>query len=336
MITLTEIAQKAGVSPSTVSKALRGSNDISKETIDKISVLAVEMGYSLAEKKKNFKKQWVGILCPEIISSYYARIVSKISELFRKAGLETFLAVSEFNAELELSLLDQMISMQMSAIICITEGAALSPSIRKNMVLYNIPILQIAMNQQPIGHDNICVDERMGLMLLINHLSQLGHRKIAFAGERYSERRMQYFKEAMGDHGLADDNVYITQTRHWQAGYELAEQLLVSGKRLNVTAIVAEYDDIAVGAMRCFYEAGLHAPEDYSIVGFDDAKYCRYLPVSLTTIESHVEDMCSIAFDTVIKKINDPSYKVIQNISIIPELVCRESTAVPADKMRTQ
>jgi LacI family transcriptional regulator len=335
MITITEIAKHVGVSPSTVSKALRGSDDINKETAVKISAMAAEMGYSLEKRKKHLKRKCVGILCPEVISNYYARIVSKLTELFRDKEVETFLAVSDFNGQREESLLQQMIDMKMAAIICITEQDTLSPLIRKDTKLHGIPILQIAMNLQSMGHDNICIDERMGLMLIVNHLAQLGHKHIAFIGEKYSERRLQYFQEAMRNHGLSENNVHITQSRHWQAGYELADNLLVVGKRLPVSAVVAEYDDIAVGAIRRLHEAGLQTPADYSIVGFDDAKYCRYLPVSLTTIESHVEDMCNIAFDIIVKKIRDPKYKVMQNISIVPDLIVRESTGTPPMKKST-
>jgi LacI family transcriptional regulator len=331
MVTLTEIAKRAGVSSSTVSKALRGGNDINKDTAVRISALAVEMGYTLGKRKiiHKHKTQCIGILCPEIISSYYARIVTKLTELFREKDIEVFLATSEFSGQREAALLEQMITMKMTAIICITEQNTLSPLIRKNIALHGIPILQIAMNMQSIGHDNICVDERTGLMLIINHLTQLGHKRIAFLGEQYSERRMQYFQEAMREHGLDENYVFITQTRHWQAGYELGKQLLAGRKELAFTAVVAEYDDIAVGAMRRFREAGLKAPQDYSIVGFDDTKYCRYLPVSLTTVETHVEELCGVAFSILLRKIKEPHYKVIQNISIVPNLICRESTGAP-------
>jgi LacI family transcriptional regulator len=332
MVTLAEIAKRAGVSSSTVSKALRGGNDINRDTAARIALLAAEMGYTRGEKKiaHKHKKQYIGILCPEIISSYYARIVSKLTELFREEDIEVFLAISEFSGKREAALLEQMIALKMTAIICITEQNTASPLISEKIILHGIPILQIAMNLQSTGHDNICVDERTGLMLVINHLTQLGHKRIAFLGEQYSERRMQYFQEAMREHGLNENHIFITQTRHWQAGYELGEQLLADRKKLMFTAVAAEYDDIAVGVMRRFREAGLKSPRDYSVVGFDDAKYCRYLPISLTTVETHVEEMCDVAFNIILKKIKEPNYKVIQNISIIPDLVCRESTGAPA------
>jgi DNA-binding LacI/PurR family transcriptional regulator len=222
--------------------------------------------------------------------------------------------------------------MNMAGIICITEQAFLSPLIRETIALNSIPILQIAMNQRSAGHDNICVDENAGITMIINHLIQLGHREIAFLGERYAERRMQYFKNAMKDHGLNDSTVLITQTRHWQAGYELADQLLTKYKKQKITAVVAEYDDIALGAMRRFKEAGFRVPDDLSIVGFDDANYCRYLPIALTTVESHIDEMCEIALDILYKKIQNPQYRVVQNISIVPDLIYRESTSAPASR----
>jgi DNA-binding LacI/PurR family transcriptional regulator len=329
MVTLNEIAKRAGVTSSTVSKALRGSDDINKETASQIIALANELGYT--KKRRDYLKDLcVGIICPEIVSNYYARIVSTITGLFREKKIETFITISEFSGDREGALLRQLIDNQMSAIICITEQGILSPLIRENMSLYNIPILQIALNFHSIGHDNICVDERIGVELAINHLIQLGHREIAFFGDEFSGRRKEYFQEALQSHRLSHKNIFISELRYWQAGYNLAEQLLSDKKKKSITAIMAEYDDIALGSMRRFTEAGLKIPDDYSIVGFDDAKYCRYLPVSLTTIESHVEEMCGIAFNTLYKKILDPDFKVIQNISISPDLVYRESTGSPS------
>ena len=331
MVTLTEIAQKAYVSTATVSKALRGSNDINQETAARIIALAAEMGYSINKKKDLLKKQCVGIICPEITSNYYARIVSYLSNLFYEKEIEVYMGISNFNNGREESLLKQMISLKMSAIICITEQSFLSPLIRESRTLYNIPILQIAMNRQSTGHDNICIDERVGVNLIISHLTQLGHRNIVFFGDQFSESRLFYFMEAMKERHLSDKNIFLTYVRHLQAGYELAEKMLRDQRKRNITAVVTEYDDIALGAMRYFNEKGINIPRDYSIVGFDDSNYCRYLPVALTTVESHVEEMCTIAFDIVLKKIKDPEYKVVQHISIAPDLVFRESTDVPRE-----
>ena len=329
MVTLTEIAKRAGVTSSTVSKALRGNDDINKETASKIIAIANELGYSM--KKREYQKDLcVGIICPEIISNYYARIVSTITSLFREKKIETYITISEFSGEREETLLRQLIDNQMSAIICITEQGILSPLIRRSVSLYNIPILQIALNFHSIGHDNICVDEKIGVDLAINHLVQLGHKEIAFFGDEFSGRRKEYFCGALQSHGLNHKHIFITELRYWQAGYTLAEQLLSEKKKKGITAIMAEYDDIAIGSMRRFTEAGLKIPDDYSIIGFDDVNYCRYLPVSLTTIESHVEEMCGIAFNTINRKIQDPDFKLIQNIYISPDLVVRESTGSPA------
>ena len=335
MATLADIAKRAGVSPSTVSKALRAKDDINKETASQILAYAAEMGYSLSNKGNN-GKQCVGILFPELISDYYARIVNSLTSLFRSDGIETLLAVSEFSGERETMLFRQMLEMKLTAIICITEQDVLSPLIRKNAIIHKIPLLQIAMNQESYGHDNICVNERVGIYLAVDHLADLGHREIVFFGDQYGERRLCYFQEALQNRSLPDKNILLTRARHWQAGYELAGQLINSRKRQKITAVVAEYDNIAAGAMRRFSESGFVIPRDYSIIGFDDAKYCGYLPVALTTVNSHAEEMCDIAHEMLYKKINNPEYKVIQNSSIVPTLVIRESTTTPAARTKQE
>lgn len=322
MTTLKDVAKAAGVNTSTVSKALRGSSDLNPETAQRVRDTAARLDYRVRERK-NGAKRTVGIICPELMGSYYARIASTLTALLRKRDLDVLLSVSGFESEREQTLLQEFVRRGMSGIICVTEN-----DLRKSLrsVPAEIPAVVVAANYPLEDRDVIMVDERIGMRRLAEHLTELGHRKIAFAGTQYAGKRLEYLTQELAALGAALDSerIVLTQSRHAQCGYEAADRIL---SHLPLpTAVVAEYDDVALGLMRRFSECGIRVPDDISVTGFDDADFCAYLPVSLTSVDTHAQDLCEIAADTLIRKMDDPAYQIAQSIRVQPTLRIGEST----------
>jgi len=325
MVTLTDIARKAGVNTSTVSRALRNDPGLNAESVDRIRTIARELHYQ-PKRRKNNELGPVGIICPDINGGIYPQLVNGLSSKLVEYGLECFMEISDFKAERELQLLQYWSRRKMSGIVCMTENTGLSTMIERCMRKYNIPILQIAMNSEAHNHDNIWIDEQVGINSAVDYLISLGHTEIAFIGGRTSQNRFSCVKKSLAEHGLQiNKSVIKTSGSGFHCGYELMENILKEPKR--PTAILAEYDDIALGAIRRAIEHGCSVPEDFSFIGFDDSDYCPFLPVSLTSIQYYNDTLCEAAFDILIKKIEDPSCHVAQSILIKPRLVIRESTA---------
>ncbi len=327
MVTLKDIAEAAGVNITTVSKALSGSEDIKRETANRIFEIAHKMGYK-KKKRKNSSETTniIGIICPEFMSSYYARISTALVSKLSDNGFDCFFAMSEYDFNREVAIIKKYSEKRFAGIVCITEKNDLSAYLRKSEIKDLMPVVQIAMNVNASEIDNICVDERVGVEYAAEHLLSLGHTNIAFLGDEYGEERLKFLKDYMSRQSITipEENVLISHKRHMECGYELAERLLKMENR--PSAIIAEYDDIALGAIRKINEAGLRIPDDISIIGFDDSNYCAYLPIALTTVTSRTEDICEIAVETLVKKLEDPGYKVVKNILIKPDLVVRETT----------
>ncbi|MEA4823838.1 MAG: LacI family DNA-binding transcriptional regulator [Clostridiaceae bacterium] len=321
MITLKDIARETGVNMTTVSKALRGAGDLNPETARRIREKAAELGY-LVRERKNGVQRTVGVICPELMGSYYARIASTISTELREHGLEMLLSVSNFNTEKEERLLEAFTERNLAGIICVTES-----DLRRALsrIPASVPTVVIAANYSLEDRDLICVDEHAGMRRIAEYLTELGHTRIAFAGTSYGEKRLEYLNQELSLRGLkAAHNLCVSGARHSQCGYEVTSCIL---ERLPLpTAIVAEYDDVALGVMRRLGEAGLRVPEDISVTGFDNADFCAYLPVTLTSVDSYVGELCSIAVGTLMKKLEDPSYRIVQSISVKPTIVIRDST----------
>lgn len=324
MITLKDIAREAGVNTTTVSRALRNDPGLNTETVERIRVIARKMNY-IPKRRKNLELGPVCIICPEINGGIYPRLATGISARMVKYGIECFVEISHFNEEREKELLRLWSRRKVSGIVIMTENDGISPIIEKCINKYSIPIVQIAMSIETHAHDNIWVDEQVGINKAIDYLTTLGHADIAFLGSEYCQKRLSCFKKSMAAYGLKIENmIKISKLTSFQCGYETMAELLKEKKQ--PTAIIAEYDDIAIGAIRRMYEAGFQVPNDYSIIGFDDSIYCSFFPVSLTSIENFTDSLCETTYNLMIKKIKDPSFRVAQSVLIKPNLVIREST----------
>lgn len=326
MVTQDQIARAAGVNKTTVSKALMGSNDINKETAQRIRDIATELGYEKKIKFVEKKSKFVGIIIPETNSSYYSGMVSKLSQFISQRGYSPLFTITNFEGSNEIRHLDEFIENGFAGIICLTESNYIAEKLKESMKEGSVPILQIGLNINSKDYDNIFVDEAMAIEYALRHLEELGHSKIAFIGDEYANFRLKYFRKFMEQNAmpLPDEYIAISSKRHMQAGYECAEKLLCCKER--PTAIIADYDDIALGAIRKFSEEGIFVPDDISVIGIDNSDYTAYLTKSLTTIDGHVEEMCEIAVRILVNKIENKKFATIQNVSIKPDLLIRETT----------
>lgn len=329
MVTQNDIALVAGVNKSTVSKALRGSSDISKDTSKRILEIAEQLGYSHKSARKTMPNKIIGIMCPEVVSEYYARIVTTLTEHLMKHGYFALTALSDFAESQEEQIIMQFGHMQMSGIICITEQSSIGDILNKVFAKYPpIPTIIIGLNYEDQKHDVISVDERLGMRRIAEHLLSLGHERIAFIGDMLVQQRLGFLQDCLNTHGIALDPQYIAigSERYEQGGYLRMKQLLSLPQ--TPTAVVAGYDALALGAYRAIKESGRSVPEDISLTGFDDSSLCAFLPTALTTVNCNIEEMSRIAATILLKNIRDLSYHVVQTVAIQPNFVVRESTLV--------
>jgi len=335
MVTMEEIARALNVNKATVSKALRNSPDLNAQTAHKIRAEARRMGY-VQRPRKNGAVCSVGVVLPELVSGFYSRIGTTVAALLDGRGFESVFSVSGFDATAELQQLQRFRTRGFAGAILISENVVLSAQMCAFLRQCDIPVVQIASNA-PEQHvsDCVCIDERAGIQATVTHLAALGHRRIAFVGDPVSRQRRELFCTAMAEQGLPvpDDCCITVNSRHYTCGYMGADRL-----PKDVTAVFAAYDDVAVGLMRRLEEQGRRVPADVSVIGFDDADYCAYLPVGLTTVHSHEHTACETAVDMLSGKLADPSRTAIRRVVIRPDLVVRESTAAPktANRAATQ
>ncbi len=332
MATLKDIAKIAGVNVSTVSKALRGSSDINKQTMENIREIADELGYKYviqsnnAEKSQQDNLKTIGIICPEITSSYYSEIVNMITKEMRKKGYYCIIGFTDFDTKNEGQYLEGLLNSNVKGIIYITESLEIGNtlSLIKNSD-NSIPLVVIAQNSDTKEYDCIRIDDKYGIKLSIEHLLEQGHTDIGYIGDELSNARLEAFIEILQTNSLKVNKKWIrvSEERFEKCGYDLMTDMLKEGDL--PTAILGAYDNIAIGAIKAISDSGRRVPEDISILGIDNISVTAYYNPEITSVAGPAEEMARIAVKLLFRKIESPDYKVIQNVVLPPTLVVRKS-----------
>lgn len=334
MVRLKDIAQVTGLTVSTVSKALNHSREISAETSAKVMEAARSLGYiSKREMRKDSKT--IGVILPEVESHYYALLMQILSREIESRGYEMItMLTSSFSSDPG-PYIGKMSQYGLAGMILCC-GFSFSEEAYQLLLQTGIPTLLLNEGDRMLPMiDSIYISVKYGVNLAVEHLLELGHRKIGYLGEYFSDERYQFFCESMKRYHLEVNPDFIrrTKTRFEEGGYELACELLRE-KELP-TAIVVCYDQVAFGAMRAFREYGVRIPEDISIVSFDNIAMDEYYPIPLTSVVNPVGQMGITAVKILLDAVTKGKEHVVQNVSLQSRLIIRNSTCPPVKRDST-
>jgi LacI family transcriptional regulator len=269
----------------------------------------------------------VAVMIPEISEGYGASIVSAIERRLARAGYLHFLATHHWSPELMEETPQMLIERGVEGFILV------------NMPLEHtleLPVVSIGGHKLLQNVTNIRVDNRRAGAQALEHLAQLGHRRIAFfkghPGSADTEDRWRGIHDAAKRHGVEIDPSLTVQL-HSRAyppappspeeGYMYAQKLLA--RKLEFTALFAFNDIAAIGAMSAFRDAGLRVPQDVSVIGFDDVQAAAFLNPPLTTMRQPLQHMGDLAAKILIRRIVEKDIEPEEILSQA-ELVFREST----------
>lgn len=317
------LADLAGVSPSTVSKAFSGSHEVSEATRERIFAIAREHGVFEKYDKNRFCKRVIAVICPEINSDYYNSVVTQFKKEIEAHGGIMLLSISDFSPEK----LDEMYSYYTA--YAKVDGVILFSSDRLRSIdpgVLLIPSVCYTQNDLSRKVDAVQINTREALLEAILDLKRQGHTKIGFVGESLTRARKQDFCDMMHEAGLSVYERYVRMSnlRFEEAGEEIMREWLREGDM--PTAVIAAYDYIALGIIRTLHEAGLRVPEDIAVVGYDDIPRAPYLTPSLSSIGTPVEESCRMTVDLIMKKIDDHYYSSHEDVTLFARYVSRESS----------
>jgi LacI family transcriptional regulator len=335
-ITLTELAQKAGVSIATVSRALNHSDHpMNNETRERILTLASELGYRpnmVARSLKTDQTYTIGLIVDNIVSPFTPLIIRGIQDYLKTHNYFSIIINADWNPELETEAIHQLISRSIDGVIFVESHLRGNNTI---LDLANKPYVFVHRLFSGTYANSVLVDDRYGARLAVEHLIKLGHRRIAFIngpdGWDATVNRLIGYREALEKMGIPYDETLI-EAGNWevQSGYPAAKKFL--GMSLRPTAIFATNDLMALGAIYAIQETGLRVPEDIAIVGYDDREITSISRPTITTVTLPCYEMGQTSAQLLLQRLaNQPELDA--PIRVQGKLVIRESCGAAEGKI---
>lgn len=324
-----DVAKMAGVSVTTVSRVLNGEKYVKDEIRKKVNHAIEHLGYapshiarSLVLKKTNL----IGVIVPDLTSSFYSTILSSIEEAASSNGYNLLVCNIIEDIDKELKYLNVFQEMRVEGIIIMHEK--INEEIRALIHKMNIPV--VFSSVKPVDQDftSIIVDDYKAAYDATQYLIELGHDTIGFIGGDLrdvtsGQNRYSGYRNALTDHAIKIVYEYIRFGDYKvKSGYELMKELL--NNKVRPSAVFAVSDDMAIGAMNCICDHGLRIPEDISVIGFDGSQITDLVRPRLTSMEQPIHHMGKITMETLLQQIaSDDGPK--GDIILPHELVVRES-----------
>lgn len=330
-VSLKELAAHLDLSTTSLSFVLNdapAASAIPQETKDRIFAAAREFNYRpnyIARSLRAQRTHTIGVLIPELSGGYSSMVLSGVEEKLLEEDFYYFVGSHHHNEEYIKRYSRFFIER------CI-EGILTIDTTQINDTF--LPIVSISGHEEKAGVTNIILDHKKAAQFALEHLTELGHKKIAvIKGQEFSsdtEIRCNSIIETARNFGISITENLIVQLigddPSPEPGYVAAKKLLA--KNTNFTAIVAFNDISAIGATYALREAGYQIPEDVSVIGFDDIYEARFHNPALTTICQPLKKMGRLGAENLLKKIlSDSKDESPNEISVEPELKIRQSTA---------
>jgi DNA-binding LacI/PurR family transcriptional regulator len=335
--TLRDVALAAGVVPMTASRAINGSGYVSEGIRKRVLEAAEKLNYrpnKLARSLKRRRVQAVGIVLPDIANPFSAELVRGMHEVLEARGYPSFLTGTSRSVQQEEANLELLIDQRVEGLLIATRGTQLGDDFLSRILRQRVPLVTIGRGS-PLPHaDNVTADHKKGAAELVNHLIDLGHRKIAFIGARPHEapklRRYTGYRDALKKHK-------IPLNRDWVIGPELgpayatqsdgyAAFLQLMRLKNRPTAVFARNDFAAIGALRAAHEMGLSVPDDVAIAGFDNIPLAEYITPPLTTVEQPIAEQGRQAAEFLLERMKAPDLPDSREYRFDCRLIVRAST----------
>jgi LacI family transcriptional regulator len=328
--TLSEIAKAAGVSVATVSRVLNNSDHpINEKTRQRIVEIAEELNYQpnlIARSLRMDSSKTVGIVVENLTSPFIPPIVSAIQDTLKPANYMSFILNTNQDPDVEIESIHALNNRQIDGLLFVATWDR-SPRMIEEMTAK--PFVFVHRHFQTYIDNSVLVDERWGACLAVTHLADLGHQKIAMitgTGDWDATiYRKQGYLETMQALGLPIAADWIIEA-NWDVdgGFQAATALLHLGER--PTAIFAQNDLLALGAIQAIQQAGLRVPEDLSVVGYDDREFSSMVRPSITTVTLPAAELGRQAAALLLRRMRGETENA-PPLEVRGILIARESSA---------
>jgi LacI family transcriptional regulator len=334
-ISIEDIARKAGVSHSTVSRALRDNALISPQVREEIKKIAKEMNYvpnAIAQSLQNQRTNTIGVVVTSIADPFFGEVVEGIEQIAREAGLNVLLSASHRDFQQEIATIDNFHRRRVDGILVADSRMNQQHTQQLTQIAVPTVLINSQTEDQPEILHSVAIDDCLGGRLAVEHLISLGHTAIGYLGvgdrSKSNQQRLEGYQIALSEANLPQNSDWVVisdedkiRISDVDTGKKLLSQLFSTG----VTAIFCYNDMVAVGALLACQELGISVPQDLSLVGFDGIALSRYVTPALTTVCQPMLEIGRLAMQILLDLLEGKS---VENRVLSPFLVKRGSTCV--------
>ena len=331
MVTIRDVADRAGVSATTVSHVINKTRPVSDALSKRVLAAMGELGYqpnALARSLRRKQTHTFGLIVPDSANPFFAELARGIEDTSFDVGYSVILCNSNGDPARERLYLDVLATKQVDGILLVAAGESTQPvdALRAR----DIPVVIVDRDVPGLAADCVLTDNAQGGRLATEHLIALGHRRIGcIAGPADltpSADRVTGYRQALQAAGIsADETLIVRGDFRDRSGYQGAQQLLALADP--PTAMFACNDLMAIGAVGAVLEHGWQVPDDISIIGFDDIHLAAYVNPPLTTVAQPKYELGAVAAAMLLERLGEREMPPRRRL-LVAELVVRRSAAI--------
>lgn len=335
-ITLKEIAEKLGISITTVSKALKNYPDVSKKTRKAVIDLAQELHYtpnSFAVNLRTKESKTIGLIIPEVMHHFFSNIINSIIEEAEKNGYLVIILQSNESIELEIKQVELLINKRVDGILISLSNESNYNEHLQNIINRKIPLVMFDKIAKLANCSKVIINDQKAAMNAVQHLIDQGCKKIShIRGPENPQNAIDRFigyKKALEKNNIPFDQnlVYTCKNVTFEEGIEFAKQII--NEHPDVDGIFVITDLVAVGLLSHFNEIGIKVPQQIAVIGFSNWFISQVFTPKISTVDQPSHEMGTVAIKLLLEEINSNKDKIPfspKTIELDTNLIVRESS----------
>jgi LacI family transcriptional regulator len=328
--TLKDVAEAAGVSQSTTSRALSGAGYVAPAVRDRVRATAERLGYvphAMARSLRQQVSRSIGVVVSDLRNAFYADLAAGVAARARARGYTMMLVDGQGSAEDELSAARAFVSTRTAGVILTPVSATVS----SYLISQHVPVVEVDRQYARGSCDAVVIDNHRLALRMTEHLVALGHRRVALlvdeADSTTGADRSRGYRAALQAAGLpARPDLVVAVGGDAGAARKAAVDLLA--RRDRPTALLASNSLLAEGLWHAVRDLGLSVPADVSVVSFDDARWMSMVSPGVTAVAQDVVALGAAAVDRLLARLADPDDEP-HTVTLEAEILPRGSTAAP-------
>jgi LacI family transcriptional regulator len=306
--TLRDVADGAGVSRSTASRALSGHGYVAESVREKVVSIAQQLGYvpdAMARTLKQQKSRSIGILVTDLRNQFYADLAAGASQQAKAGGYTTMLVDDGFSDEDDETIAEAFVALRVGGVVVTPTSSA----VPEYLARHRIPVVEVDRQFAAGLTDGVVVDNRAGARAATAHLLGLGHRRIALLIDETDwttgEGRHRGYRDAHAAAGVPVDDALVVSVG-WDVAdsHSRAREMLKGVDR--PTAVFAANNVLAEGVWRAIAELELSVPGEVSLVAFDDAPWMSMVTPGVTAVAQDSVELGAVAVRRLLQRLDDP------------------------------